>query len=477
MPSTDCAADFALEHRSGHADFVEACGRPLVLDGRAAGAVRDVCRFTCGVCGDNGAAAPPTRAPTGAPSEAPGADPPNAASRTESGAPVAVPSTAAPAGAPVSEAVAPDDAEEVAVRDGGQTPTDEEHLKMKNKTEKKSDYGGPEDASVPDDEVVVRDGASAPTNEEPPKTKSKKEKPNDGDDDTDDTQGSVVAESRSAILGEGTDDNAQASVADKMRSWWDKYFTPSDDTGSMFTPFVIGLISAGGVFLVTLLCCCLSRRRRRRLRRRSKVKILESKKRRPTSEVNIEQPGETKNMQINNFTRFKQMYEIRRKRSKMSSAPEGNVQPSNSILIDEETACGLNLCSAPSIFGGPGEEVGKPVQPKESDSAPVILIPVVVEDAGLLGIRLSSTCPFACVEKILPAANVACRKLQPGDVLAPYQPASAADRTTPYTQNEFMSLVASNKRPLRFAAVRSAGSSAVTTVVVDTDTISDEITM
>ena len=71
VPSTDCAADFALEHRSGHDDFVEACGRPLVLDGRAAGAVRDVCRFTCGVCGDNGA--PTTKAPTAAPSEAPGA--------------------------------------------------------------------------------------------------------------------------------------------------------------------------------------------------------------------------------------------------------------------------------------------------------------------------------------------------------------------------------------------------------------------
>ena len=352
MPSTDCAADFALEHRSGPADFREACGRPLVIDGRAAGAVRDVCRLTCGVCGDDAAA--PTKAPTAAPTEAPGADPPTAVSRTQSGALGAIlPSTATTTGEPVSEAVAPDDAEEVAVRDGGQTPTaDEEPLEKKNKKQKKSDYGGQNDAFVPDDEVGVRDGGSAPTDEKSLQKKDKKERTTDGDDDKDDTQGSVVAESRSAIYGEGTNDNAQASVLDKMRSWWDKYFTPSDDTGSVFTPLVIGLISAGGVFLVTLLCSCLSRRRRWRLRRRSKVKILESKKSGPTSEVNIEQPGVTKNIRINNFTRFKQMYKIRRKRSRMSSAPEGNVEPSNSILIDEETACGLNLCSAPTIFGG-----------------------------------------------------------------------------------------------------------------------------
>jgi hypothetical protein len=169
-------------------------------------------------------------------------------------------------------------------------------------------------------------------------------------------------------------------------------------------------------------------------------------------------------------------------KSSPAAPEEGNVQPGTNTRIDEESddeesAIGLHPFSAAAIFGGPDEEVGNTVQPKDKDTTPVILIPVVVKEAGILGIRLSSTCPFACVEEILPTANAACRTLEPGDVLAPYQPTSTKERPTPYTLDEFTSLVASNDRPLRFVAVRSSSDSAGTLDVVHTDMISDEITM
>ena len=72
VPSTDCAADFALERRPSYDDFLEACGRPLVIDGQAAGAVRDVCRATCGVCGEN---ADSDATPSAALTDAPSSDP------------------------------------------------------------------------------------------------------------------------------------------------------------------------------------------------------------------------------------------------------------------------------------------------------------------------------------------------------------------------------------------------------------------
>ena len=110
------------------------------------------------------------------------------------------------------------------------------------------------------------------------------------------------------------------------------------------------------------------------------------------------------------------------------------------------------------------------VQPK--DTTPIILIPIVVEEPGLLGIHVGSVGnaqKHAYVEDILPTANSACKKLQPGDILAPYQPKSTTERPTPYTLAEFARLVASNQRPLRFVAIRSTSSSAGTPEVVYMD--------
>ena len=111
------------------------------------------------------------------------------------------------------------------------------------------------------------------------------------------------------------------------------------------------------------------------------------------------------------------------------------------------------------------------VQPK--DTTPVILIPIVVEEPELMGIHVGSVGnaqKHAYVEDILPTANSACKKLQPGDILAPYQPKSATERPAPYTLAEFTRLVASNQRPLRFVAIRSTSSSAVPPEVVYMDT-------
>ena len=359
------------------------------------------------------------------------------------------------------------DAEEVAVRDDGSARTndDEEPPKKKNNKKEKKwiNDGNYLPLEAPDAEEVTVDDNRSPAVEESPKKSSKKEKNNDGEDDADDTRGSATSEIRSAILGDETDD-AQASIAEKIRTWWNANMKPSDGSGTLFTPLVIVIISAGGVFLLALVCCCLSCRKRRMRRRRSKVKRLESKKIGPEPELIIHQtPGEN-NIPIVNFTSFKKMYEMRRKKSKMSSAApeEGNVQPatkpSNIIRIYDESD------DEESAFG--------------KDNTPVILIPVFVEEAGLLGIRLSSTCPFACVEEILPTANSACHNLRPGDELAPYHPASTNKRPTPYTLDEFTSLVALNERPLRFVAVRSSIDSAADTLnVVHMDMISDDITM
>jgi hypothetical protein len=102
------------------------------------------------------------------------------------------------------------------------------------------------------------------------------------------------------------------------------------------------------------------------------------------------------------------------------------------------------------------------VQPK--DTTPIIIIPIVVEEPGLLGIHVGGVHvgiakKHAYVEDILPTANAACKALQPGDILAPYQPKSTTERPTPYTLAEFAHFVASNQRPLRFVAIRSTSSS------------------
>lgn len=59
--STSCSVDFDLARQATYQDFVDACGRPLIVSGQISSRrVRDVCRYTCGVCID---VPPPTPPP------------------------------------------------------------------------------------------------------------------------------------------------------------------------------------------------------------------------------------------------------------------------------------------------------------------------------------------------------------------------------------------------------------------------------
>ena len=87
----------------------------------------------------------------------------------------------------------------------------------------------------------------------------------------------------------------------------------------------------------------------------------------------------------------------------------------------------------------------------------ITLIPFIVEEPGLLGIQIKGVTAnnFAYVAGVPPTCNASCMDLRPGDVLAPYQQ-EYTERPKPYTLAEFTYLLVSNKRPLRFAAIRSS---------------------
>ena len=58
--STSCSADFDLARQTNYQDFVDGCSRPLIVNGQVSSQkVRDLCRYTCGVCID----IPPPTAP------------------------------------------------------------------------------------------------------------------------------------------------------------------------------------------------------------------------------------------------------------------------------------------------------------------------------------------------------------------------------------------------------------------------------
>jgi len=99
------------------------------------------------------------------------------------------------------------------------------------------------------------------------------------------------------------------------------------------------------------------------------------------------------------------------------------------------------------------EEIITTDKPKAS----ITLIPFVIDQPGLLGIQVNGVTSnnFAYVAGIPSTSNAASKKLQPGDVLAPYQPGSIK-RPTPYTLAEFTCHVISSERPLRFVAIRSS---------------------
>lgn len=87
----------------------------------------------------------------------------------------------------------------------------------------------------------------------------------------------------------------------------------------------------------------------------------------------------------------------------------------------------------------------------------ITLIPFIVEEPGLLGIQIKGVAAnnFAYVADVPPTCNTSCMDLRPGDVLAPYQQ-ECTERPKPYTLAEFTYLLVSNKRPLRFVAIRSS---------------------
>ena len=58
--SSSCTADFDLAGQTNYQDFVDACSRPLIVNGQISSRrVRDLCRFTCGVCVDIPPPTPP----------------------------------------------------------------------------------------------------------------------------------------------------------------------------------------------------------------------------------------------------------------------------------------------------------------------------------------------------------------------------------------------------------------------------------
>lgn len=99
-------------------------------------------------------------------------------------------------------------------------------------------------------------------------------------------------------------------------------------------------------------------------------------------------------------------------------------------------------------------------RPKASTIGSITIIPFVVEDPGLLGIQIKgvTTNNIAYVADVPSTCNPSCKALRPGDVLAPYmyQRNFTTERPKPYTLAEFTYRLVSNKRPLRFVAIRSS---------------------
>lgn len=96
-------------------------------------------------------------------------------------------------------------------------------------------------------------------------------------------------------------------------------------------------------------------------------------------------------------------------------------------------------------------------KPEASTIGNVTLIPFVVEEPGLLGIQIRgvTTNNIAYVVDVPSTCNTSCKELRPGDVLARYHQ-GYTERPKPYTLAEFTYLLVSNKRPLRFVAIRSS---------------------
>lgn len=102
------------------------------------------------------------------------------------------------------------------------------------------------------------------------------------------------------------------------------------------------------------------------------------------------------------------------------------------------------------------DEAATTHKPEASTIGSITLIPFVIEKPGLLGIQIKGVTAnnFAYVVDV-PHACTSCKELRPGDVLAPYQQ-GYTERPKPYTLAEFTYLLVSNKRPLRFVAIRSS---------------------
>ena len=96
-------------------------------------------------------------------------------------------------------------------------------------------------------------------------------------------------------------------------------------------------------------------------------------------------------------------------------------------------------------------------KPEASTIGSITLIPFVVEEPGLLGIQIRGITAnnFAYVADVPSTCNTSCKELRKGDVLAPYYQ-GYTERPKPYTLAEFTYLLLSNKRPLRFVAIRSS---------------------